>query len=316
MRSQSSKRKRPTNSAQLEVALNRRARKETKESNRKSNNINISQDRNALTKAVEEGCSEKSFTQLLTNTNDSNSVNDALSKACEIGAKVFFIIKLLNHSAVAVKLKGKRYDNRTPIHLCCTRDAGSNGVVNLRLLLNKGYSVDIKTNKGATPLHLASRKGLTDHVNVLLKHNADVNVTDDLGNTPLHCASGVEGGDGNPDVVQVLIDNGADIDVENNRGDTAMSAASKNGQSKIVEMLSKGNKSSSCKNLHSSSFTQDVHTPTIVNRLEALEAEVELSPDQSRGILERLEDIEKKVYKNTENGRIIERIRKIEYDLI
>ena len=129
--------------------------------------IPLSKDTNSLTKGpVEEGCSEEKFIQLLRKENNFYSVNNALLKACEIGANCFFVKHLLQHSKVDIKIKNKQYEEILPIHLCCNRDTGHNGLANLRLLLKHGDFVNIQTNKGATPLHLASRRGLPDHVNL------------------------------------------------------------------------------------------------------------------------------------------------------
>lgn len=75
----------------------------------------------------------------------------------------------------------------------------------LKRLLYVGHPDISRTDKkGRTCLHLASCRGMTDAVRLLLENGADPNVTDIFGNTPLHWC-------GHMETVDVLIENGANV---------------------------------------------------------------------------------------------------------
>ncbi len=57
-----------------------------------------------------------------------------------------------------------------------------------RLLRKKGIGVNVRTQEGLTPLHVAAMKGHTDIVRYLVRKGADINATDTSGYTPLHYA--------------------------------------------------------------------------------------------------------------------------------
>jgi ankyrin repeat protein len=60
-------------------------------------------------------------------------------------------------------------------------------------LIERGCPVDSKDIIGCTPLHLASFKGMTKIVELLIENGASVDDTDNNGNTALHYAVGEKG---------------------------------------------------------------------------------------------------------------------------
>ncbi|XP_077441178.1 oxysterol-binding protein-related protein 1 isoform X1 [Vanacampus margaritifer] len=89
--------------------------------------------------------------------------------------------------------------------LCCARNGDLDTV--RKLLTSKVRTLDInckgksKSNRGWTPLHLASYFGHTDVVDELLKAGADVNLPNNVGDTPLHKAAFT----GRKEVVMLLL---------------------------------------------------------------------------------------------------------------
>ncbi|CAL1277393.1 unnamed protein product [Larinioides sclopetarius] len=73
---------------------------------------------------------------------------------------------------------------RTAISICA-----SNGWYEMaHLLMERGCSLSLKTNKGETPLHLAVLRSDYDLVKLLLENRADVTSVDHMKKTVLHCA--------------------------------------------------------------------------------------------------------------------------------
>ena len=56
----------------------------------------------------------------------------------------------------------------------------------LRLLIDHIDNIDIRNDRGFTPLHIASRASLLDNVLLLLDYGANPNAKSDNGTTPLH----------------------------------------------------------------------------------------------------------------------------------
>lgn len=83
-----------------------------------------------------------------------------------------------------------------------------------------------------TPLHIASRKGHSAVVELLLKHNAASNLPDADGNTALHCAANLE-------TVEVLLSTAfkTNANIPNRRGRTPLHLAAARGEVNIVDFL-------------------------------------------------------------------------------
>lgn len=105
--------------------------------------------------------------------------------------------------------------------------------------LESGVDVNIKTDGGATPLHLAAERGNDDVAELLIYKGADVNSKDnaerpfECGYTPLHYASTY----GHNAVIKLLLGKGADVNARGRNGWTPLHSAAFSGQKDAVELL-------------------------------------------------------------------------------
>ncbi|KAK7495738.1 hypothetical protein BaRGS_00012958 [Batillaria attramentaria] len=117
-----------------------------------------------------------------------------------------------------------------PLHLASA--LGQTDAV--RLLLENGADVNVMSHNRDTPLHIASLVGQTDVAALLISNNADVNVqNDDIGFSPLHVASMR----GNVGIVRLLLKSGAEVNLKNARGLTPLYLACGNGRTEIARIL-------------------------------------------------------------------------------
>jgi len=104
---------------------------------------------------------------------------------------------------------------RTALHLAS--HAGHCSVV--KLLLERGASIQARDKYGFTPLHRACSGSEHDVARLLLKHGADVNAVASDGETPLHCAVS-SGAYRQPQLLATtLVKHGADVNARDNAGD-------------------------------------------------------------------------------------------------
>eukprot|EP00961_Rhodomonas_salina_P238441 3222746-Rhodomonas_salina.1 len=93
----------------------------------------------------------------------------------------------------------------------------------VKLLLEKGASVDKATDTDYTPLMTAAENGHQEVVEALLAAGANVNAVAKSSNTPLKLAAAC----GFPDIVSMLLKAGADKDFKTKWG-TALQSSKKN----------------------------------------------------------------------------------------
>jgi ankyrin repeat protein len=109
-------------------------------------------------------------------------------------------------------------------------EASSKGYFDIvKLLLDRGATIDDKDNAGFNSLMLASQGGHLAIVELLLDRGANVNFTCNIKMTALMRASYVR----HLATVKLLLDRGANIEAKDRYGDTSLHYACKSGQSNI-----------------------------------------------------------------------------------
>lgn len=129
-------------------------------------------------------------------------------------------------------INGRDGNSQTPLHLA----AIGNYEKMLKLLLHKGASSAMTTNKGDSALHLAlGRKGCYGVVQTLLDERAyaDINQTNARGRTALHAACE----QGEPHVIQLLLKMCPDLSIRDHEGYTPFTTAQNFGRVKAMQLL-------------------------------------------------------------------------------
>jgi len=103
----------------------------------------------------------------------------------------------------------------------------------VRRLLAQGADPNLRDERGFTPLHIASAKGLVDVAELLLMSGADPNAAGEAGVTPLHLAVL----NGNADLVLLLLEHGADPAARDVGGKTPRDLASETGRHDLAQLL-------------------------------------------------------------------------------
>lgn len=122
--------------------------------------------------------------------------------------------------------------------------ASQNGYSEIvRLLLEKGAKVNIKTNDGTTALMIAAKNDHTNVIKLLVEKGADVNVKSaalDVKTTNGSTAIMPAAQNGHTEIVKLLCEWGADVNIKamvDNVEYTALTVAKKLGQKDIVGIL-------------------------------------------------------------------------------
>ncbi|XP_047426957.1 ankyrin repeat and SOCS box protein 16 [Mugil cephalus] len=158
----------------------------------------------------------------------------ALHDAC-MGGHSVCVQLLLSHGADPELLAA---DGSAPLHLCTSPLSFHCA----ELLLEGGAEVNVRTRESRlTPLHVAARRGLEEHVELFLSHGADVLATNREGETPLNAAC--SGAERHSEagrylrVVQRLLDAGADPRTAGRKQHTPLHNACANCCPRIVDVL-------------------------------------------------------------------------------
>lgn len=131
-------------------------------------------------------------------------------------------------------------DGLMPLHVCTEKES----IDCAKYLLQFGAAVNGRSlEEDDTPLHVASRHGLPDHVNLYLRYGAHLEHQNDEGKTPLNaaCAQPQEKATLGRycQVCQHLIDAGAKVLTEDLQHQTPLHLACKNVNPDVVDLLLK-----------------------------------------------------------------------------
>ncbi|XP_042256700.1 ankyrin repeat domain-containing protein 53 isoform X2 [Thunnus maccoyii] len=108
-----------------------------------------------------------------------------LHVACMCG-KLATVQPLLESRLCCINSSGPQ--GRRPIHMVLSSRSSPNTSTCLRYLLENGADINVTTDAGQTPLHLAASEGLLDCTEMLVRAGADVLAQDCMGHTPLDLA--------------------------------------------------------------------------------------------------------------------------------
>ncbi|KAF3196275.1 hypothetical protein TWF106_005153 [Orbilia oligospora] len=119
--------------------------------------------------------------------------------------------------------------NRRALHAAC--ENGHEDVV--RILLQRGASVNVRDEDGKTPLHLAAADGGEGITRMLIQSGADLNAIDDEGDLPLHVAAAY----GSANIVPLFLRARVKIDTPGSGGRTPLMKAVMGGHKTTVRCL-------------------------------------------------------------------------------
>ena len=120
--------------------------------------------------------------------------------------------------------------NRFPLH----KAVFQNDFHTVDRLLALSYTLDMETDDGQTPLHIAAQCGLDGMCRHLIKRGARLDKLDNFGGTPLHAAAACQSG---LTVIQTLEKHGADLHLKDAAGLTPRAVARNYKHYKIAAYL-------------------------------------------------------------------------------
>lgn len=138
------------------------------------------------------------------------------------------VVDLLAENGADATITNKR--GRSALHSAA--EAGYSAIAKV-LLARCGAHLDQTDSDEATPVFIASQKGRSATVKVLLELKASVNLADKSGNTPL-CAATRGGSEA---VATILLNHGAKVSATNISGDTALILAARFDKLAIGKLL-------------------------------------------------------------------------------
>ena len=152
------------------------------------------------------------------------------------------ISKLLKSYGVPSKdINAQNHMGWPPLVYACRGDNGEHPE-DIQRLLALGADIDIRNYKGKTGLHCAAKAGFLKVIKLLLEKGATIDATDNNGETPLFEAirSTIKSGEKQRMALETLLAKGADPNVKNRKGLTPLQVAKRMRRAdagRIVELL-------------------------------------------------------------------------------
>lgn len=152
------------------------------------------------------------------------------------------ISKLLKSYGVPSKdINAQNHMGWPPLVYACRGDNGEHPE-DIQRLLALGADIDIRNYKGKTGLHCAAKAGFLKVIKLLLEKGATIDATDNNGETPLFEAirSTIKSGEKQRMALETLLAKGADPNVKNRKGLTPLQVAKRMRRpegGRIVELL-------------------------------------------------------------------------------
>lgn len=142
------------------------------------------------------------------------------------------VIELLLEYGFSLDIKDK--NGHTPLHIAACYDRE----LTVQLLLDRGAKVDEVNSKRQTPLFFAAQRSIRV-TQPLINAHANIESKDETGSFSLHAAAW----NGPLEVVQLLLQHNADINCKNNSGQTPLHLAANKGKTPVVDdLLARGAK--------------------------------------------------------------------------
>eukprot|EP01096_Ripella_sp_DP13-Kostka_P005140 TRINITY_DN17821_c0_g1_i1.p1 TRINITY_DN17821_c0_g1~~TRINITY_DN17821_c0_g1_i1.p1 ORF type:complete len:160 (+),score=56.44 TRINITY_DN17821_c0_g1_i1:71-550(+) len=101
------------------------------------------------------------------------------------------------------------------------------------ILQKHRFSVNTKTHRGNSPLHLAATDGNIELIGLLVRAGGECNAINQNGETPLHFAAA----SGSVASVMCLVRKGSILEVEDEEGRTPVEWAVESGHKNVVRLL-------------------------------------------------------------------------------
>ncbi len=166
----------------------------------------------------------------------------------EIAHEIFLLANVYDKIQGRGSEEGSAWDNETEtakheveqpqlkfVPSSMLKAAESHDPTQIALYLKAGMPVDVRDERGWTPLMVASFNGNEAVAQVLILHGADIKACDHGGYTPLHWAAH----NGYQNVVRLFISKGVNRNVQSNYGWTPLLQAAARGHLEIVSDLLK-----------------------------------------------------------------------------
>ncbi len=134
-----------------------------------------------------------------------------------VRARDFITIREIVESSISTALDVATQEGVTPLHLAAATDQADV----IQLLLDRGASINSRTRLGFTALHWAASREALDSMFILLRAGADIEATARNGITPLHWAASRDASR----AVQMLLDAGADPHARTSSGESPLHLA-------------------------------------------------------------------------------------------